>query len=161
MNLNTLLLFSSPCDKLPMSMRIISKLISSLNKHLTHQQILAIRGFQCKWRWSVGFLLAVVWRHSASGGLGMSSWVLCFPALVNLIRNGKPQPFNSQNPRVPKDTWIKPYNKAGDWMGLCREEKGGNAPCFLNSGVEGLSERKHADYCIVKWLLIFPVCLNP
>lgn len=46
-------------------------------------------------------------------------------------------------------------------MGFCREQKGGNVLCFLNGGAEGLSEGKHADYCIVKWLLIPPACFNP
>lgn len=46
-------------------------------------------------------------------------------------------------------------------MGFCGEQKGGNALCFLNGGMEGLSEGKHADYCIVKWLLIPIACFNP
>lgn len=33
--------------------------------------------------------------------------------------------------------------------------------CFLNGEVEGLSEGKHADYCIVKWLLISSAYFNP
>lgn len=32
---------------------------------------------------------------------------------------------------------------------------------FSKWGAEGLSEGKHADYCIVKWLLISPACFNP
>lgn len=39
--------------------------------------------------------------------------------------------------------------------------KGGNALCFLNGRAEGLSEGKHADYCIVKWLLISLSFFNP
>lgn len=39
-------------------------------------------------------------------------------------------------------------------MGFCGRQKGGNALCFLNGKTEGFSEWKHADYCIVEWLLI-------
>lgn len=46
-------------------------------------------------------------------------------------------------------------------MRFCGEQKEGNALCFINVGVEGLSEGKHADYCIVKWLLISRACFNP
>lgn len=34
-------------------------------------------------------------------------------------------------------------------MGFCGEQKRGNALSFLNGEVQGLSEGKHADYCIV------------
>lgn len=100
------------------------------------------------------------------GNIFFSSKALFFLALINLIWTGnffmltpKPSSPIHSTPRLLTTLGLIYIIKQAIELGFCGEQKGGNALCFLNERVEGLSAGKHA-YCIVKWLLISPACFN-
>lgn len=70
------------------------------------------------------------------------------------------QPHASWSQRTPTKHGTNPYNKMVGWKGFVERRKEVMV-CVSKWENRGSFRGKHADYCIVKWLLIPLACFNP
>lgn len=94
----------------------------------------------------------------------MSSMNVCgpIPGLLELLKwtFHYLQPHASWSQRTPTKHGANPCNKMVGWKGFVKRRKEVMV-CVSKWENRGSFRGKHADYCIVKWLLIPLACLNP